>query len=46
MPFIVAAKYTKYMSCLPLYLKMEDLPKIHPEVHEAFQMGNFTVRPT
>ena len=44
MPFIAAVKHTKCMSCLPLYLKeMEDLPKTHPEVHEASQMGNFTV---
>ena len=34
---------TKYMACLPLYLKeMRDLPQTHCEVYDEFINGNFT----
>ena len=36
---------TKYMACLPLYDKeMRDLPQTHPEVHNEFMNGNFTIQ--
>ena len=45
LPFIVAAKHTKYMAYLPLYLKeTRDLPQTHPEVYNEFINGNFTIR--
>ena len=44
-PFMVAAKHTRYMSCIPLYLRdMKDLPEMHPDVYENFMLGWFTVR--
>ena len=44
LPYTVSAKHTKYMVCLPLYLKdMEELPQKHPETHESFMKGHFTV---
>ena len=40
-PFVVAAKHTKYMACLPLYRKeMRDLPQTHPEVYNEFIKAN------
>ena len=45
LPFVVAAKLTMYMACLPLYRKeMKDLPHTHPEVYNEFVNGNFTVQ--
>lgn len=44
LPYTVSAKHTKYMVCLPLYLKdMEELPQKHPETHANFMKGHFTV---
>lgn len=44
LPYTVSAKHTKYMVCLPLYLKdMEELPQKHPEIHANFIKGHFTV---
>jgi hypothetical protein len=44
LPYMVAAKHTNYMSCLPLYLKdMKELPEKHPVVYENFISGHFTV---
>ena len=35
LPFFVSAGHTKYMSCLPLYLKdMSKLPETHADVHQ------------
>ena len=43
LPYIVAAKHTNYMSCLPLYLKeMRDLEEKHPAVYNNFITGRFT----
>ena len=47
LPYIVAAKHTNYMSCLPLYLKeMRDLEEKHPAVYNNFIRGRFTVHRT
>lgn len=47
LPYIVAAKHTKYMSSLPLYLDdMRALPQQHPSVYENFLKGRFTVHRT
>ena len=44
LPFMVSAHHTRYMSCIPLYLKdMKALSTEHPEVHERFMNGDFTV---
>ena len=42
LPFVVAAKHTKYMACLPLY--RNKMPQTHPEVYNEFINGNFTIR--
>ena len=35
LPYMVAAGYTKYMVCLPLYLQdMRELPSEHPAVYK------------
>ena len=45
LPFVVAAKHTKYMACLPLYRKeIRDLPQTHPEVYNEVINGNFTIQ--
>ena len=47
LPYIVAAKHTNYMSCLPLHLReMRDLEEKHPAVHNNFIRGRFTVHHT
>lgn len=47
LPYIVAATYTNYISCLPLYLKeMRDLEEKHPAVYNNFIRGHFTVHRT
>ena len=44
LPYIVAAKHTNHMLCLPLYLKeMRDLEEQHPAVYNNFIRGHFTV---
>ena len=45
LPYLVSAGHTRYMSCLPLYLKdMSELPEKHPDVFQKFEEGKFTVR--
>ena len=47
LPYIVAAKHTNYMSCLPLYLKeMGDLEEKHPAIYNDFIRGRFAVHRT
>ena len=47
LPYIVAAKHTNDMSCLPLYLReMRDLEEKHPAVYNNFIRGRFTVHRT
>ena len=47
LPYIVAAKQTNYMSCLPLYLKeMRDLEEKHPTVYNNFIRGLINVHRT
>ena len=47
LPYIVAAKHTNYMSCLPLYLKeMRDLEEKHPAIYNDFNRGRFAVHRT
>ena len=44
LPYLVSAGHTKYMSCLPLYLKeMKELPEKHSDVFQEFEEGKFTV---
>ena len=44
LPYTVPAQHTKYMICLPMYLRdMRDLEQTHPDVFSKFMEGKFTV---
>ena len=47
LPYTISSGHIRYASCLPIYLHdMAALPAKHPQVHEQFVMGNFTVHRT
>ena len=47
LPYIVIAKHTNDVSCLPIYLReMRDLEEKHPAVYNNFIRGRFTVHRT
>lgn len=47
LPYLVAAGYYKYVSCLPHYLEaMRSLHTLAPNIHRPFKDGQFTVLQT
>ena len=41
LPYTVSVQHTKYMICLPMYLRdMRDLEQTHPDVFLKFMEGN------
>ena len=47
LPYTVSSGHSKYMSCLQIHLnEMNNLPQSAPEVHQAFEEGNFRVHAT